>query len=117
MAKYAVTFKPTGVTVTVDPELYPYGRAGLPGSLLDIALHHGVQIEHACGGVGVCGTCHVIVEEGMENLSQPSDDECDRVEEVPGCTLRSRLACRAIVHGDVTVTIPGWNRNAVSDKH
>jgi len=115
MAKYRVTFKPAGVSVEADPDLYPYGRHGLPGSLLDIALFHGVGIEHACGGVGVCGTCHVIVEEGMDSLSEPTDDECDCVEEVPGCTLRSRLACRAIVHGDVTVSIPGWNRNAVSE--
>ena len=53
MPTYKVTFEPTGVTVEVDPALYPYTKTGLPGSLLDIALSHGVQIEHACGGVGV----------------------------------------------------------------
>jgi len=107
MPTYSVIFNPGGVTVRADPGSYPYGEYGKPGSLLDIALAHGVDIGHACGGTGVCGTCHVIVQEGMENLSEADDDECDRVEAIPGSTLNSRLACQAVVKGDVTVTIPG----------
>ncbi len=115
MPTYKVTFEPTGVTVEVDPALYPYTKTGLPGSLLDIALSHGVQIEHACGGVGVCATCHVIVVAGENNLSLPTDEELDRVDYAPGATPQSRLACQAVVNGDVTVKIPNWNRNAVSE--
>jgi len=115
MATYRITFNPGGVIVQADPAMYPYGRHGEAGSLLDIALTHGVEIEHACGGVGVCGTCHVLVDQGMENLSPPDDDELDLVDQAPGNTLNSRLACRAVVRGDVTVSIPGWNRNAVSE--
>ena len=114
-SKYTVTFNPGGVQVQVDPAFYPYGKHGEPGSLLDIALGNGVQIEHACGGVGVCATCHVIVEDCPENLSEPTDDELDSVEKAPGNTPESRLACKAIVRGDVTVTIPNWNRNLVSE--
>ena len=106
MAKHRVTFQPAGVTVEADDALYPYGRVGLPGSLLDIALTHGVHIEHACDGAGACGTCHVIVTDGAEGLSEATDEEIDRVECVSGSTLDSRLACRAVVGGDVTVTIP-----------
>jgi 2Fe-2S ferredoxin len=109
---HKVTFKPADVTVEVDPAQYPYGGDGEPGSLLDIALTHGVQLEHACGGAGVCGTCHIIVESGMENLSPVGDDEMDTVENAPGNTPNSRLACQAVVKGDVVVRIPGWNRNA-----
>jgi len=116
MPRYRVTFKPAGVTVEVDPVHYPYGQHGRAGSLLDIALTHGVQIEHACGGVGVCGTCHVLVDSGEENLSPPSDDELDVIDSVPGNALNSRLACQAVVAGDVEVTIPHWNRNAVSEQ-
>ena len=111
MPKYKVTFEPANVTVEADPALYPYSRTGDAGSLLDIALAHGVHIEHACGGAGVCGTCHVIVTKGMENLSEADDDEYDRLEQVPSSTLNSRLACKAVVRGDVMVTIPKWNRN------
>ena len=106
MPKHKVTFKPVGAVVEVDPAEYPYGSDGQPGSLLDIALSHGVEIEHACGGVGACGTCHVIIEKGMENLSQAGDDELDTAEQAIGCTPNSRLACQAVVKGDVTVQIP-----------
>ena len=116
MAQYKVTFEPAGVLVTVDPAHYPYGRHGRPGSLLDIALSHGVHIEHACGGAGACGTCHVIVTSGMEALSEPTEEEIDRVEQAPGNTCDSRLACVAVVHGDVTVRIPEQNRNLVSER-
>jgi len=113
---HKVTFQPAGVTVEVDPASYPFGKHGRPGSLLDIALAHGVHIEHACGGVGVCATCHVVVNDGAEHLSPGTDEEYDVLDRAPGITPSSRLACLAVVEGDVTVTIPGWNRNAVSEK-
>lgn len=115
-----ITYQPAGVTVEVDPAEYggyPYGQGGERGSLLDIALGHGVPIEHACGGNGVCGTCHVIVTAGMDNLSPPDDDEMDVIDRAPCGTLNSRLACRAVVRGDVTITIPDWNRNVASERH
>lgn len=105
MPVYNVTFQPAGVTIEVDPALYPYHRHGRAGSLLDIALAHGVHIEHGCGGMGVCGTCHVVIEQGMENLSQPDDDELDRIQQMPNSGLSSRLACQAVVNGDVRATI------------
>jgi len=116
MDKFKVVFEPMHVTVQADPNLYPYGREGLPGSVLDIALAHGVDIKHACGGEGVCGTCRILVEEGIKNLSQPDDDELDVVDQAPGSRLNSRLACRAVVNGDVTVTVPDGDRNDVSQK-
>ena len=115
MPTYRVTFEPLSKTVEADPAKYPYGDHGAPGSLLDIALASGVNVEHACGGVGACATCHVIVTSGAENLSPASDEELDLVELAPGGTPNSRLACLAVVQGDVTVTIPAWNRNAVSE--
>jgi len=123
MDKHKVTFRlPPGAgslgeaSVEVCEDLYPYGRHGTPGSLLDIALSHGVDIECACGGEGVCGTCHVLVAQGAENLSEADDGEMDVLDEVPGSGLASRLACRAVVHGDVAVTIPSRSRNAVREK-
>jgi 2Fe-2S ferredoxin len=115
VSSHKVTFEPAGVTVEVDPSHYPYGRHGRPGSLLDIAVSHGVHIEHACGGAGACGTCHVIVDTGMQNLSEPTDEELDRVEQVPGNAPNSRLACQAVVAGDVVVNVPGQNRSVVGE--
>jgi len=51
----------------------------------------------------------------MNNLSEADEDELDSVEKAPGNTPDSRLACQAVVVGDVTVTIPGWNRNIASE--
>jgi 2Fe-2S ferredoxin len=115
MPTYKVTFLPANTVVTADSARYPCGSHGEAGSVLDIALAHGVEIEHACGGVGVCGTCHIIVRAGKLNLSPPSDDEMDVVDMAPGNTVDSRLACQAVVRGDVTVEIPGWNRNLASE--
>ena len=75
MARYRVTFKPANVTVEVDDKDFPYGDQGKPGSLLDIALHHGIRLDHKCGGNCACTTCHVIVREGEENLSPMESEE------------------------------------------
>ncbi len=115
MATHKVTFEPTGITVQVDLDNCPDTGHGEPGSILDVALAAGLELEHACGGVGVCGTCHVLVVSGAENLSEPDEDEMDHIDLVPGNTVASRLACRAVVKGDVTVNVPAWNRNAVRE--
>jgi 2Fe-2S ferredoxin len=110
-----VTFLPAGVTAKLDTACPP-GVKGRPGSLLDIALANHVDIEHACGGVGACGTCHVIVRAGMNNLTQPDEEELDRVELAPGNTVNSRLACLAVVTGgQVVVEVPDWNRNLAKE--
>jgi len=106
MAVYKVTFLPNNVTVEVDPAEYPFGRHGQPGSVMDVALAHGIDLEGACGGAGVCGNCMVTVEAGMENLSEPADDELDTVECQQGNNPNSRLACQAVVRGDVTIRLP-----------
>lgn len=110
-----VTIKPLGVTIDYDPATMPYHEHGRQGSLLDICLNHGIQLEHACGGSCACTTCHVVVKSGDDNLSEMDDDEADRVEQAAGVTLHSRLGCQAVVTGDVTVEIPDWNRNYVSE--
>ncbi len=110
-----MTILPIGVTVDYDPGVMPYSEHGLKGSLLDICLSHGLHLEHACGGSCACTTCHIIVKQGDANLSEASDDEMDRVDQAAGVTLHSRLGCQAVVSGDVTVEIPGWNRNYVSE--
>jgi 2Fe-2S ferredoxin len=84
----------------------PYQGEGYRESLLDLALRDEVNLRHACGGICACITCHVIVEQGDENLSPMQRDEEDRLYRVPDYTLHSRLACRAVVLGDVTVRIP-----------
>ena len=110
-----VTFMPENRTVEFETGKLPYTDHGKPGSILDIALNLDVHLEHACGGSCACTTCHVIVLAGEKNLSEAEDDELDRLDMAAGLTLRSRLGCQAVVTGDVTVEIPGWNRNYISE--
>jgi 2Fe-2S ferredoxin len=110
-----VTFLPANVTVEFDPATLPYHEHGKPCSLLDIALNFGLHIEHACGGNCACTTCHVVVKNGDANLTPLDDDEADRLDMAADLTLHSRLGCQAIVTGDVTIDIPTWNRNYVSE--
>lgn len=114
---FKVCFLPAQVEIEVDPAALPAERDGLPGSLLQIAQAAGVAIDHACGGVCACSTCHVIVREGVESLPAATDDEDDMLDNAPGLTLRSRLACQAVPDGscDLVVEIPGRNRNLVKE--
>jgi ferredoxin, 2Fe-2S len=106
MAVHKVTFLPLNRTVEVDDEKYPLADHGKPGSLLDIALANEIELEHNCGGSCACTTCHVIVKEGAEHLSPMEADEEDRLDMAEGLTIRSRLGCQAVVHGDVVVEVP-----------
>jgi 2Fe-2S ferredoxin len=110
-----VTFLPANITVEFDPETMPYKEHGLQGSILDIALNHGIHLDHACGGNCACTTCHVVVKSGDNNLSEMQEEEEDRLFTAADLTLHSRLGCQCVVTGDVTVEIPAWNRNYVSE--
>lgn len=115
--KYKITFMPMNVTVDVDPDKFPYEHNGLPGSILDIALGNGIEMDHACGGVCACSTCHVVVKEGFDTLNEPTEEEEDQLEEAPGLKPTSRLACQTIPDGttDIVIEIPEWNRNLVQE--
>ena len=101
MAKITFVTNGNRQTFVVDLATLPYQHHGLPGSLLDVALNVGVPLEHVCGGNCACTTCHVIVLAGDEHLSPMEDDEADRLDTAWEVTPRSRLACQAVVRGDV----------------
>ncbi len=105
---YKITFLRKGedpITVDYQPGVTPYHEHGKEGSLLDIAINHRIELQHACGGNCACTTCHIIVKAGEENLSEMEEDEEDRLYMADGLTLHSRLGCQAVVRGDVTVEI------------
>jgi len=119
---YTITFQTPDhrtIEVQVDPAKIPYGPTGLPGSILDVALGAGLELEHACGGVCACSTCHVIVKQGLESCNEGTDDEFDQLEEAPVTTLQSRLGCQCVPNGtrDLVVEIPAVNKNMVKEGH
>ena len=101
-----ITFVPSDQIVEYREGSLPYKGEGLRGALLDVALNCGVELRHACGGICACITCHVIVEDGDERLSPMQTAEEALLYRVPGYTLHSRLACQAVIRGDVVVRIP-----------
>ena len=101
----AVTFLPVGITIS--------GRAG--DTVLDAALEHGVEIAHECGGNCACTTCHVVIRQGAQHLSEMQDDEADRLDTAWGLTSRSRLGCQAVISGDVVCELPMYTRNYVQE--
>ena len=74
-------------------------------TLLDVARRAGAPLGNSCGGVGICTRCRVRVVEGMEHLSAPTSVE---VRFSRGFAEGERMACQAVVRGDVTVTTSYW---------
>lgn len=117
--RYKLTLKNTGQVFEVDPERLPQGYDGNIGSILSILLANGVDVDHSCGGVCACSTCHVYVLEGFETAPEPIEEEEDQLDFAPDLRENSRLACQCVPDGsrDVVVEIPSWNRNEVSEDH
>ena len=109
----------TRIIVLPHPELAPEGASfeAAPGTTIcDALLEHGVEIEHACGQVGACTTCHVIVASGYESLNEVDENEEDMLDRAWGLTPKSRLSCQARIAGTaLTVEIPLYTLNQVKE--
>lgn len=103
--------------IEVDPAKIPFDHEGLPGSLLDILLGNGIELNHSCGGVCACSTCHVHVVKGMNSCNEANDDELDQLDMATDLRDNSRLGCQCVPDGsvDLEIEIPFWNRNAIRE--
>ena len=103
------------ITVLPHPEFAPEGAefetpSGV--SVCDALLDHAVEIDHACGKVGACTTCHVIIRQGYQSLDEPEEKEEDMLDRAWGLQATSRLSCQAIVeNADLVVEIPRYSIN------
>ncbi|WDF57074.1 2Fe-2S iron-sulfur cluster-binding protein [Mucilaginibacter sp. KACC 22063] len=76
-------------------------------SVLDVCLENGIELQHNCGGVCGCSTCHIYVNKGMDSLQEISDKEEDFIDRAVNPRINSRLGCQCVViDGDIEVTIP-----------
>lgn len=78
-------------------------------SILEIAEDNDVHLNHNCGGVCACSTCHVYVEAGEDSLEEISDKEEDFIDRAIDPRIESRLACQCIILNDeaeIEITIP-----------
>lgn len=96
-------------------ELAPEGQAfeaESGSSICDALLSNGVDIDHACEKSCACTTCHVIVREGFDSLSEADDLEEDYLDKAWGLEPESRLSCQAIItDNDLVVEIPKYTIN------
>lgn len=103
------------ITVLPHPEYAPKGatiEVDSTTSLCDALLENGVDIDHACGKVGACTTCHVVVKQGFDSLNVPDDNEEDMLDRAWGLQPHSRLSCQAeIGKTDLVVEIPQYSIN------
>jgi 2Fe-2S ferredoxin len=110
----------TKITFLPHADICPEGRTidVEPGqSILDAALSHGIEIEHACEKSCACTTCHVIVRKGYNSLNLAEEREEDLLDKAWGLESQSRLSCQAIVDDvDLEVEIPKYTINQVSEK-
>ena len=79
------------------------GTLAKGGRLLDRMLDAGFALEHDCGGALACASCRVIVREGAQALSPPSEDELDMLERSDAAAPGARLACQALAEGGEVV--------------
>ena len=116
---YRITFIPMNKNIEVLYDQISMEGDGLPGSILNIALSNGIEMDHSCGGVCACSTCHIVVRKGINSCNEATDDEEEMLDLAPGLEPQSRLACQCVPDGseDVVVEIPEWNRNLVSETH
>jgi 2Fe-2S ferredoxin len=90
-----VRFTPLGLAATARTD----------ESLLDVARRIGAPLGNSCGGVGVCARCRVRIVSGAENVSAPTSVETRFARDfTPG----ERMACQAVVMGDVEITTTYW---------
>ncbi|HLP96671.1 MAG TPA: 2Fe-2S iron-sulfur cluster-binding protein [Saprospiraceae bacterium] len=82
-------------------------------SILELTEEHDVHLNHNCGGVCACSTCHVYIEKGDRFLEEISDKEEDFIDRAINPRLESRLGCQCIIldeKAEITVTIPDQRR-------
>ena len=66
-------------------------------SVLDVAEDNDVHLNHNCGEVCACSTCHVYIHAGEDALQEISDKEEDFIDRAINPRLESRLGCQAVI--------------------
>ncbi|MGB0838922.1 MAG: 2Fe-2S iron-sulfur cluster-binding protein [Chitinophagales bacterium] len=81
-----------------------------PGrSILEGVVMNDIHLNHNCGAVCACTTCHIYVEKGDQYIEEMEDREEDYVDRAINPRLESRLACQCVLEegsGDIEIIIP-----------
>lgn len=113
MAVVKFTFEDKSISpVLVD-------NAPVDQSILEITELFDIHLNHNCGGVCACSTCHVYIHAGDEYLEEISDKEEDFIDRAINPKLVSRLACQCIIldaEAVIEVEIPD-QKNIIGHEH
>jgi len=74
-------------------------------SVLEVALKHGIPLDHSCGGMGSCTTCRVLVEVSAHPLP-PRNDLEQEIADMRGFQDHERLACQLPPSPGLEVRLP-----------
>ena len=75
-------------------------------SILEVAEDNEVHLNHNCGGVCACSTCHIYIEKGEGYLEEISDKEEDFIDRAINPKIESRLGCQCVIlEGDAAIEI------------
>lgn len=78
-------------------------------SILEITEDHDVHLNHNCGGVCACSTCHIYIDKGEDKIEEISDKEEDFIDRAIDPRIESRLGCQCVIldqDAEIEVTIP-----------
>jgi len=98
-----------------DPNIRPETVENVPEglSILEVTEDNDIHLNHNCGGVCACSTCHVYIEKGEEFLEEISEKEEDFIDRAINPRLESRLGCQCIIldaDALIEVQIPDQSR-------
>ena len=100
MAKVKFTFEDK----KISPVVVENAEEGY--SILEIAEDNDVHLNHNCGGVCACSTCHVYIQSGEDSLEEISDKEEDFIDRAINPRLESRLGCQCVIlDEDATIEV------------
>lgn len=70
--------------------------------LVELLRASGVPVKAECGGAGACATCHIrVAANWRDKVPAPTDEELDKLDEIPGADDTSRLACQITMTDDL----------------
>lgn len=91
-----ISFLPENIDVSVSQKDH---------SVLDVAIRARIPLNHTCGGNATCGTCRVVVVQGLDKLPERNELEQEMAED-RGFQAFERLACQIEPVDGLTVEIP-----------
>jgi 2Fe-2S ferredoxin len=103
MAKVKFTFEDPGISEKIVENV----EEGY--SILEIAEDNDIHLNHNCGGVCACSTCHIYIVKGEDDLEEITDKEEDFIDRAINPRLESRLGCQAVIldeNAHIEVEIP-----------